>query len=102
MFKWFQNLFNKNKGELNMSTQQVKIGYNGALEVTKEVTKVEKKVITVGTLVVDRKTGERLEYVGRVTSKSFSCPFVFVAVDADPSDGNSRRHSAEYVQKYLA
>lgn len=102
MVKWFSNLFKtKTKGELNMSNN-VSTSYNGAIVVATEVVQKVNKTINVGTVVTDRKTGEKLEYVGKVSSKKFNCPFVFVAINADPSDGNSRRHSADYVAKYLA
>jgi len=76
-------------------------GLYGAINVTRQVTKTETKSISVGAVVKDTKTGERLEFVGTVKGKRFDCPYVFVALDARPSDGNARRHSAAYVEKYL-
>ncbi len=81
---------------------KVNTSYNGSINVTKEVTQTTTKTIAAGQVVVDRKTGERLEFIGTVRKGNFNCPYVFVALDARPSDGNSRRHSADYVAKYLA
>lgn len=55
------------------------------------------KTITVGRLNRDAKTGNMLEFIGQVSRKSLKHPYVFV----DQATGETRRHSAAYIAKYI-
>lgn len=55
------------------------------------------KTITLGKLNRDAKTGNQLEFVGRVTRKATKHPFIFV----DQKTMEAKRHSAAYIAKYI-
>lgn len=55
------------------------------------------KIITVGKLNRDSKTGNRLEFIGQSTRVNTKHPFVFV----DETTRETKRHSAAYIAKYI-
>lgn len=68
---------------------------NGVLSVRTGVN----KTIAAGTRVRDSKTGTMVNFVGQVKDRSAAKhPFAFLDVEAN----ELRRHSADYVAKYIA
>jgi hypothetical protein len=55
------------------------------------------KIITVGKLNRDSKTGDMLEFVGQVTRQKVKHPYVFV----NNKTGKVTRHSVAYIAKYI-
>jgi len=76
-----------------MSNNAQAVFTGSSLKVTTGVT----KNIAVGSRVEDEKTGNELTFVGKVTARNLKCPFVFVDLDTL----ENRRHSAEYIAKYI-